>query len=518
MSVVIEQTFPLGRFHATRWNQNPFEDRISEWPPSPWRLLRALAARWFQYQRETSDDDANLRDELLRALAGELPSFRLPAQTWRGPELRQYHPTQVKFTKKKEVPEVKLPLPSLTLDRCRTIPPDESVYWVWRSCTLSPKAIQLLFQLLRRIHYFGRAETWTKMYLLNPNGPIVPNCELRAEASSGSIPVLAYRPNHELDIDLLFSCTEDKRLSDCRIPPNTAWFHAEIPPSPRRPIAQHALLRHPHPQVVRYALDSTVLPLVTETLPVAEAARRALMGIHGRLTEKNSVRGRSDILSGKDEHAQPLAEHRHAYYLPTDEDGDGRLDHLTVCAAAGFGLDEQHAFDRLRELRMDRACEERHPLRLLLLGMGTGDEYAPGPLQASKTWESATPYIATRYAKTRGRNRIDLGSPEARAAFLQEDLRAQLATVRPDLLNDGASVVRIEPMWDRNHVFTIGGQWRSIQFSRFRRKASDDGGRRLAGAFRLTFPAPVRGSIALGWSSHFGMGLFTPVEEPKRRS
>jgi CRISPR-associated protein Csb2 len=245
-------------------------------------------------------------------------------------------------------------------------------------------------------------------------------------------------------------------------------------------------------------------------LPVAEAARRALMGIHGRLTEMNGVRGRSDILSGKDEHGQRLAGHRHAYYLPTDEDLDGRLDHLTIYAWEGFGPDEQRAFDRLYDLRTGRQGEDRHPLRVLLLGMGTRDEYNPGPLQVSKTWVSATPYIATRYAKTRGRNRIDLRSPEARAAFLQEDLRAQLAAVRSDLFDQGNIGVEIEPLWDSNHVFEIGTRWRPIEFKRFRQRAGDDGGRRLAGAFRLTFDQPVRGPLALGWSSHFGLGLFVP--------
>lgn len=173
-------------------------------------------------------------------------------------------------------------------------------------------------------------------------------------------------------------------------------------------------------QVVRYALDSAVLPLVTETLPVAEAARGALMGIHGRLTESGGVRGRSTILSGKDEQSRPLAHHRHAYYLPTDEDGDGRLDHLTVYPAGGVGAEERRALDRLRELRTGREGEEHHPLRLLLLGMAMSEEYSPGPLQASAVWTSATPYVATRYAKTTGRNRIDLASPEARAAAMFE--------------------------------------------------------------------------------------------------
>lgn len=267
--------------------------------------------------------------------------------------------------------------------------------------------------------------------------------------------------------------------------------------------------------VARFVLDSTVLPLVTETLPVAEAVRRKLMGIYGRITEENGVRGRSAVFSGKDESGAALQGHRHAHYLPTDEDGDGRLDHITVYSTAGFGPDERRALDLLQALTTGRKGEARHPLRLLLLGMGAQEEYNPGPLEASKVWVSATPYIATRHPKTRGRARIDPTSPKARAAFLQDDLRAQLASVRPDLTDALASGVAIESLWDSNHVFKIANRWRTIQFKRFRRRAGDDGGKRLAGAFRLIFHEPVRGPIALGWSSHFGMGLFMPGSEPE---
>ncbi|GIW54969.1 MAG: hypothetical protein KatS3mg082_1373 [Nitrospiraceae bacterium] len=285
------------------------------------------------------------------------------------------------------------------------------------------------------------------------------------------------------------------------------WFQAELPPCPKLYASPGSIRYTPRIHVVRYALDSTVLPLVTETLLVAEAARRKLMGIYGRLTAKNGVHGRSDVFSGKDAQGTPLTAHRHAYYLPTDEDNDGRLDHLTVYARDGFGLDEQRACDRLRKLRTGRPGEDRHPLRLLLLGMGTLDEFGRGPLQASKVWESATPYVATRYAKTRGRSRVDLRSPDARAVFLIEDLRSQFREVRPDI----AGEVTIEPLWDQNQVFLVAERWRPIQFKRFRWKAGDDGGRRLAGSFRLSFSARVRGPIALGHSAHFGLGQFMPV-------
>ena len=37
--------FPAGRFHATPWGRHVNEG-APEWPPSPWRLLRALLAVW----------------------------------------------------------------------------------------------------------------------------------------------------------------------------------------------------------------------------------------------------------------------------------------------------------------------------------------------------------------------------------------------------------------------------------------------------------------------------------------
>jgi len=172
-------------------------------------------------------------------------------------------------------------------------------------------------------------------------------------------------------------------------------------------------------------------------------------------------------------------------------------------------LAEQKALDQISELRTGRKGEESHPLRLLLIGMGTLCDYTPGPMQTATTWTSATPYLATRYAKTRGRDRIDLCSHQARYEFLMNDLRAQIRMVWPDIALED---VRIEPIIDENGVFKIAGHWRPIQFKRYRRKGSDDGGRRLAGAFRIVFPVAVHAPVALGHSAHFGLGLFAPIE------
>src|SRR5260370_4280712 len=111
--------------------------------------------------------------------------------------------------------------------------------------------------------------------------------------------------------------------------------------------------------LARYVYDASVLPPIEDTLPLAEAARAQVMGLYSKVRQRrrygrdipaDAERYRSATLAGKDADGRPLAGHRHAFYLPTDEDGDGRLDHLTIVAEAGFDADEVRALDWLRSL------------------------------------------------------------------------------------------------------------------------------------------------------------------------
>ena len=508
MAIIIEQGFPLGRFHARCWNQPQFDENAVEWPPSPWRLLRAIVARWYQYSRETGDYEPKKRDRVLSALAGGVPAYRLPCEATGQAKLLQYQPTEVKFTKKKGEAEMRRAVPTLVPDGFRIVPKGETVLWVWGEAELASGDRALLSAILARVHYFGRSESLTHLRLL-PVGSPVPqaNCAL-TESGLGSLrPVLV-----NMEVDGLFErILELSGESGGAIPRGTRYLYANPPEGKGRPnCANPCDRRAQRMDVARFSLSATVLPLVTESLRMAEMARWALMSHFGRATEQSGERGKSRVFSGKDEDGRPLGQHGHAFYLPTDEDGDGRLDHLTVFAPDGFGPEETRALNRLNVLRDPASNEGRKPVRALLLGLGAAKDYHPGPLRASGTWVSVSPYIATRYAKTRGQSRVDLASPEARAGFLVEDLNTQVRAIRPDLANWVRSGLRVEPLWDDQLVFRIGGRWRPIEFQRYRRKRGDEGGRYLAGAFRLRFPEAVAGPLVFGRSSHFGMGLFLP--------
>jgi CRISPR-associated protein Csb2 len=308
---------------------------------------------------------------------------------------------------------------------------------------------------------------------------------------------------------------EPKRLSK---PPAPQWVsYARRRDCFKTEPAQRVSSRSaPKIQVARFSLRSTELPLVTETLPVAESVRRICMGIYGRtFAASDGTRARSAIFSGKDADSLPLQGHGHAYYLPTDEDNDGRLDHLTVAALDGFGANELLVLQRLHELkRLDRE-QSRHLLRVLLLGLGRLDDCQALPTRVSQRWISATPFVASRYLKKRGTKRDPVQLWDSPHHFLIAVLREELERLidrRPAWSGLPLCDIKIEPIVDQNGAFRrCGGNLRPIQFKRFRQKRGDDGGNRPAGFFRIDFGRKVSGPIALGHSCHFGIGLFVPV-------
>jgi CRISPR-associated protein Csb2 len=45
VSTTLAICFPAGRYHANPWDR-AVNEGATEWPPSPWRILRALVATW----------------------------------------------------------------------------------------------------------------------------------------------------------------------------------------------------------------------------------------------------------------------------------------------------------------------------------------------------------------------------------------------------------------------------------------------------------------------------------------
>src|SRR6266542_2641190 len=112
--------------------------------------------------------------------------------------------------------------------------------------------------------------------------------------------------------------------------------------------------------VARLSLNSTVLPLAQDAMPFGEQVRRAL--IRNRVDTSHS-----EAIIGKTIDGAPLEGHLHAHYLSADEDGDGRLDHVTLYAPCGFDKGDLAAIGALRTIFRQG---NRPDVRLILTGLG----------------------------------------------------------------------------------------------------------------------------------------------------
>ncbi len=542
--VVLELRFPSGRYHASPWGTHVNEGLV-EYPPSPWRLLRALTAVWHgklrPAGREAAAAEERVLDRLLRALAGSLPSYQLPPAA--PAHTRHYMPSFKGTTK--------------VLDACLDLGRDAVLRVAWTEVALDAEASTLLARLAEVLGFLGRAESWVTAAMLpgdkledagpwnvvprRADEPVPPRHEVmrvlaplppaeldawragelerrieqalaaaRARAAAGGRPVGRMKmPKKKLaDIeaslprslgDVLEIETGTMRKRGWNRPPGSRWVEYARPaqlatasPAARSPAVAAAL-----PTTARYLVASQAPPRLTEAVAVAEKVRATLQ------SHSDGLR----VFSGKAADGKPLAGHRHAFILCEAEPGRGRVRQVTVYAAMGFDERAREALGRLVRVWGHGG----HDLQLVLAGIGRRQDFAGldaaagrCPLLAkARVWVSHTPFVPTRHPKSTrtGRPKLDaaglqIGSPE-------HDLRRLLAA-------GWSPPVRVAPLYETR----LGG--RPTRWSAFRTLRLRGGGwhaTAVGHGFRLEFAEPVRGPIAVGYGAHFGLGAFTPAAE-----
>jgi CRISPR-associated protein Csb2 len=225
---------------------------------------------------------------------------------------------------------------------------------------------------------------------------------------------------------------------------------------------------------------------VRDALPFAERVRRALI--------RNCVgTEHSEVITGKRINGIPLEGHAHAHYLPTDEDEDGRLDHITVYAPRGFGTEDVAALAALRTIYRNG---NRPEVRLILAETGAAKDFAGANLLfgPSRRWRSVTPFSLPRFA-TRG-----AGKPPRPRDRPEEQLKRELR------LRELPEPVLVMPV-DKY----VPGERPPVRWPEFQtRRFKGETGYGLAG-FEIEFAENIAGPIALGFACHFGLGLFMSV-------
>lgn len=542
--LALQLTFPGGRYHATPWDHQVNEG-VVEWPPCPWRLLRALVATWYGKAREEVGEETVRR--LVEALAGELPAYHLP----RAAPAHTRHfmpPYQGNKTK--------------VFDAFLHLAPGQAVWALWPGLTLDPVLEEALDLLLGRLGYLGRAESWVEARRRPPAQAPAPNTlplgsgEAAAEDEPSPLDPLetevtrvlapatpdqyapwrqraladhlalalearrrrALEKDKPMDdvkltsrdrkaaeealpadlFDALHADTGDLRRRGWSQPPGSRWMDYRRPRDllDSAPAPRPARAAGPPPSTARFALAGKVPPSLTDALSFAEKVRDALM--------RNS--DGAPVFSGRrSREGELLSGHRHAFILPEANGRDGRVTHLTLYAPMGFQGSARKALDVLTRV-WERGGYE---VQLILLGVGRPADFAGLDLQAghcpllatATTWVSRTPFVPTRHPKTYRDGRPKLNPDGLQIASPEHDLRRLL---RENGFPDPRTV---EPLRDT----LVGGKpTRWLAFRTLRRKG---GGRRApvpGCGFRVVFPQPVTGPLALGYGAHFGLGTFAP--------
>lgn len=515
MQVILKQTFPLGRFHANPWRMFPFEDPHGEWPPSPWRLLRAILARSHQLEREYGVQCQLWRESLVRAFCTSTFGWCLPVFSWRGPGLRQYQPAMFEWdppnrTKKvngqpQKIPGEKKYRPTLVrdnfwvVDSSGTSSSSGVMWWVLDGEQWSEDDFNWLDASLERMIYFGRAEAITeirRVEMLPKDAPV--NCILEQHPSSSSVPVLA--PAADATLEQVQAVTDDPLVAKSTMPPGARWLHA------KRPVKPPVQLRRSKPrpkkpkQLVQFAVGSRVSPRSKSVVVLTQRFRgrviRELLGSRWQtadLAQRHTVR----LLTGKEADGSPLQDdqHPHARFGVLFDTETDRATRLLVWRNQPFTEDEERAILDAGERELKLAFgKSTWAIRLVPL-----DSQVQAPLgfdgQLHRRWETQTLYVPPRHMYNR-RGRVKQGeSPEEQ--------------IRLELERQGYDVASLMISLDDHTV-----EWVQLHRPRRVRRSQNEPTNNERRGFRvsLTFDKPVSGPICLGHSSHFGLGLFIPVD------
>lgn len=540
--------FLTGRYHATPFGHHVNEGLI-EWPPSPWRLLRALISVGYTSGAWNGADPPPAARTLIERLSADLPRYFVPRAV--GAHSRHYMPVGVLNSRTKVEDK------TLVFDTWARVE-DRELVATWRNVFLDHAELAMLGLLVERLNYLGRSESWVEGRVMGAREPTPEaNCfpeEPGETPERGWEQIALLAPDSASDFETWRAVRLEEALADLPLPQgrkparallarrakaaapypadlldclqkDTTWLRSHgwnRPPGSGRvfywrptdavsigaPKTKAEVRSKPRVEAMLLSLTNDsrndhALPPVIRTLPQAELLHRALVGIAARNGTPPPE------LTGRDGNRRPLGgPHEHAHINPLDLDGDGHLDHILIWAPGGLGADAQAAVRAARTTFTKGAIERLH-LALAATGdmrdmtrlLGKYGRRIADLTDRAAHWQSVTPFVPSRYVKVRGRN------------TLEGQIRSEL---RSRGFPDPIAVERLAPMPPKRSAaesadgsFAAGhaAAWNRFRHFKLARRRGPEPPIACGFAIRLEFEHPIRGPIAIGYGSHFGLGL-----------
>ncbi len=467
--IIVKLEFQSGRFHANPWGRNVNEN-IPEWPPSPYRLVRAIIDVW---KRKFPSQERDKIEPIL-----ELLSSSLPVQ--------------------------------LIYDEFVVMNPGDSVFIGWENITLEAEQKKLLSELLSFLNYLGRSESWVNATLYEDSSGIDWNCypvenydKYNKDIEMQDIPVAVPMTKIDYDkkpfyikqegksvklewLDSLMLRTDEMINEKLSIPPamqykiykrRTDCFHQQN--------GHDELKAKNNITAVLYALDSKILPLVTETIGLSEKVHVKLMGIQKRfIGDRSAV---SQKFSGRNPDGSFLVGHKHIYILPLDINEDGRIDHILITCKEPFDSSELSVLDHLNSIWQSGGRPDIHCIPIQWGAMKEDITVC----EVGTIFKSVTPFVPTRHYR-KGRGNYE--------QWLANEVKHE---AKNHSLPEPIAVRKLEKSDKKGH---------SYYWLEFKRNRKGDAIRHGYG-FEIEFSVPIIGPFSIGYGAHFGLGLFMPLKK-----
>jgi CRISPR-associated protein Csb2 len=543
------------RYHATPWGSHVNEGLV-EWPPSPWRLLRALVATGFGRLGWTAVEGS--ARELLHLLGSVLPSYWLPEAS--SAHTRHYMPIGGGKTTK-------------VLDTFVRLPDGDQTIWVRYPTGLPDASRELLRKLAASLGYLGRAESWVvgrlvesgeeaplsgwiepgtrppaeghervetlaldhpeeyaawrQSYIARAKEALETRERAKADAKGKAFKALPKkdleRIEQALPVDTVSALLQDTgtlRREGWSQPPGTrfvSYYRRADALVPRvAPVLRS--VRETPPTAVLLAIASDTKN--ADLLPSIRNVARFMDRIHETLARSLGDLGLADAdwLTGK-RSGEPIVGHRHLALLPVrkrgaerfpDDMGSAKFDHVLAVCPMGFSR------EALAALHVTKRTYSKDLPTLYLTVVGEGEpalfDGGVSLAREATVFRSVTPFVPCWHLKQRGNGALlaqvqrelsNRSLPPASKVEIETRGSHGFQSVESVVLGKYAGDLRVR-VGDRDDELSL--RFRHVRRERGERRAPMNVGLSL----RLTFEQPLRGPVALGFGSHFGLGLFEP--------
>ncbi|MEM1279260.1 MAG: type I-U CRISPR-associated protein Csb2 [Cyanobacteria bacterium P01_H01_bin.152] len=483
----IQVDFHTNQYQACAWG-NHHSEGVIDWPPAPWRLLRAIAAG--SYNVHLAAKHLPTLKQLLHKLAAALPSYTLPPTTY-----IQHRSPRPQINNK----TVKVG-PGKTLYSAGLLMSQEAnklfIHW---PVTLSETEELVLQLCLSGLTYLGRREAAATLTLVE-QAPS-PN----AEVDPGGTRIVAIaspdQTSEQLWDALNLSAHE-----------NYGKNRSAVFPGVQQATYRVAVL---NPQRSTFSGSKQhMVTLAVNPAPVNSPRLPMKLGLKltNRLHQTLVSRCPDTIFTGQSM-GQLSHDHNHTI-IQCVADSTGRyVEQLKLYSHDGYDTAHLAVISTCNRFQ---GIARGYDVSLSLVDLGSTEA-------ATQDWKSATPFFLSRFpAVRRGKPRMlteqyQKDGPEHQVLrYLQflpwlglegtaryQEHDQGLALYLNDVLT---AIVACEP-------FPQFWEWAAV---RAQGKTEHPKGKkvgRIGYSVQLHFTAPVKGPIMLGYAAHYGLGAMQPMRE-----